>query len=474
LILEKTPLLLLTVGCSLLTLLLQRGAMSSLAQEPLMLRLFNAWVSYWQYVEKTIWPAGLCAIYPLRSLWTLGEVVAATLGLVSVSIAAIRLRRRSPYLLAGWLWFLGTLVPVIGLVQVGVQGMADRYSYIPSIGLFIMICWGVFDLAQLGAGALGSKTPQRREQWIPGALALVALAACGFATNRQLQYWKDSGALFARALAVCPNNRIALASHGLFLYEQKRFPEAIRELQKDVGLFPQDPLGHAFLGDAFYSAGDRDAAAAEFRAALSLRPGMFTAAYGLATLLLEQNLPGEAAAQCAIALQYDPQDARLHCLMGKVLTRQGRLEEAQAQFAEALRLYPQFSDAHYRLAGLLSRQHKTVEAIEQYRLALRFQPAMPEALNDLAWILATDSRPEIRNGAEAVQLARRACALTRNAVPLMVGTLAAAHAETGDFDQAIACAQQARDLAVAQHLDRVAARNVELLALYRSHRAFRE
>ena len=161
--------------------------------------------------------------------------------------------------------------------------------------------------------------------------------------------------------------------------------------------------------------------------------------------------------------------ARLN--LADYLRLQGRLDEAREQFSKALRLNPWNADAHYQLARALAMQHEPTEAIAQYWMALRLQPAMPDALNNLAWILATDPNAAIRNGAEAVELARRACALTRNTAPVMMETLSAACAEVGDFDGAIACAQKARDLAVAQGRDDVAAKNAELLELYRSHHA---
>jgi Tfp pilus assembly protein PilF len=474
LLLEKTPLFLMAAACSVLTAMLQKraGAVSSLAAVPMAARLVNALVSYAQYIEKTIWPVGLYAIYPLQRMWQWREVVGALVCLGGISVLVIRLRRSSPYLLVGWLWFLGALVPVIGLVQVGIQAMADRYTYIPSIGLYIMICWGAYDWLRFASVTLNSKIID--SQWVAGGLGFAVVAASAIVTNRQLQYWADSGTVFSRALAAGPDNRVARASLGLFFYQQKRYPEAIRTLREDLQAFPGDPLGHAFLGEVYSSTGKADAAAAEFRAALRLRPGLVTARKGLISILLQKRLSGEAAAECAIALKYDPDNARLHCAMGEALLLQGRLDEAAAQLAEALRLYPQFAEAHYQLATVLSNQHKTAEAIAQYQAALALEPSMPDALNNLAWILATDSNARIRNGGEAVRLARRACALTRNRLPLLLGTLAAAYAENAQFDEAIASAQQAHDLAVAKGLDKVAAKNAELMELYRSGRAYRE
>jgi protein O-mannosyl-transferase len=467
LILEKTPMFLLAAGSSLLTVILQSrgGAIPSLAQVPLQSRLLNAVVSYCRYIEKTIWPVDLSVIYPLRNAWSWTEIVAAIFFLAAISDVAFRFRKRCPYLMMGWLWFLGTLVPVIGIVQVGAQGMADRYTYIPSIGLFIMICWGAFDLVNSWAGM---------PKWAPAALSMATLAACGLVTSKQLQYWRDSGTLFSHALEVDPNSRVAMASYGLFLYEKGALPAAIRELRKDVEIFPQDPMGHAFLGDALYSAGEADAAVVEFRAALKSKPSLIEARSDLASILLDKNLPEEAAAECATALHYDPENAGIHYLMGKALGVQGRLDEARQELSEALRLNPQLSDAHYQLALGLAMQHKTTEAIAHYQMALSLQPSMTDALNNLAWILATDSHAEIRNGTEAVRLARRACVLTSDKVPLMLGTLAAACAEAGDFDEAVVDAQKAHDLAMAQGSKEVAEKNMELLKLFRSRHAYHE
>jgi cytochrome c-type biogenesis protein CcmH/NrfG len=392
----------------------------------------------------------------------------------AISHVAIRFRKGFPYLMLGWLWYLGTLVPVIGLVQVGAQSMADRYNYIPSIGLFIMICWGAHDLTQTAVRVLNNQYLQTHDQWVPGTLCLATLVMCGLAASNQLQCWRDGGTLFRHAIAVDPDNFVARGTYGIFLYEHGSLPEAILELRKTVQIMPQFPRGHALLGKVLYSAGQRDAAAAELRIALQLRPGEVDAHNDLGSILMDQNLPGEAAAEFASALQYEPDNPATLCLLGRALVMQGRLDEAREQFSKALRLNPWNADAHYQLARALAMQHEPTEAIAQYWMALRLQPAMPDALNNLAWILATDPDAEIRKGFEAVKLARRACILTRNADPLTIGTLAAGYAEIGDFDAAIAYAQKAHDLAVAQGRNEMAAKNAEMLELYRSHHPYHQ
>ncbi|MGP8201342.1 MAG: tetratricopeptide repeat protein [Limisphaerales bacterium] len=474
LVLEKIPLFLLAGGFSTLTALIQSrfGATTALSFLHLMPRLENALVSYCRYIKKTIWPANLSIMYPLHIAWPAVDIAVAILFLVAITDVAIRFRKKFPYLMVGWLWYLGTLVPVIGLVQVGAQGMADRYTYIPSIGLFIMGCWGVFDLAQ--SWVRDHEILRSHEQWISGGLCLATLVLCSVATGRQLQYWRDGGTLFARALAVDPNNYSALNTYGLYLCDHGSMPEALVHLRKAVQINPKGSTGHATLGYALYAAGQRDEAAAELRASLKIQPDLASSYYELGCISLDKNLPGEAMAELSTALHYEPDNPLTLCMMGKALGMQGRLEEAQARLLEALRQYPQYAEAHFQLARTLVMQHKTTEAIAEYRTALRLQPAMPEALNNLAWILATNLHAEIRNGAEAVQLAGRACALTRDSQPVLIGTLAAAYAEAGQFDEAVAAAQKAHDLAVAQGLDEVAAKNAKLLELFRSRRAYHE
>jgi protein O-mannosyl-transferase len=476
LILEKAPMLLLAAGCSLLTVVMQNraGTIAVAAQFPLASRLQNALVSYCLYMEKLIWPVNLSFIYLLRTAWPWGGVVAAIVVLAAISTGAVCLRKRCPYLMLGWLWYLGTLVPVIGLVQVGTQGMADRYTYIPSIGLFIMICWGVFDLVQFGARVLDQQILKNRNQWVPGGFCLATLVLCGLATSNQLQYWRDGGALCSRAIALDPNNFLARVSYGVYLLNRGLVLEARLEFQKAVQISPQYSLARAFHGVVLRRVGELDAAAAELRIAVELNPADIAAQTALGAVFLDQNLPAEAAAKFALALHNEPDDPNTHYLMGKALAMQGRLDEAGEQFSEALRLQPQLPDAHYQLGVVLSMQHKTTEAVAHYRMALNLQSAMLDALNNLAWILATDPHAEIRNGAEAVRLARRACALTQDSRPLLLGTLAAAYAEAGQFDEAIASAQKAHDLAVAQGRSRVAAKNLELLELFRSHHAYHE
>lgn len=469
LILEKVPLLALAGICSVVTVLAQSqaGAISTLGEIPMSARLITAIISYCRYMQKLLWPAHLSVIYPFRAVWPWVDLVVALLVLGAVSDRVFGWRKKYPYLLMGWLWFIGTLVPVIGLIQVGAQSLADRYTYIPSIGLFIMVCWGAVDLLQFGAGS-------RLVGWLFRLAAVLVLVACGIMTGKQLQYWPNSGTLFAHALSIYPDDRLALCHHALYLSEHDALPQAVAELKKDVKLYPADPVGYGFLGTVLHKTGDVDGAIQALQMALQFRPGDVNVRDDLGAFLQEKNRLDEAVAQLDAALQYDPNNPATHAILGKVLIQQGKLDEALAELSTAVTLNPQLYEAHYQLGVALGMQHKTTQAMAQYRIALKLAPDMPDALNNLAWILATNPDADIRNGAEAVQLASRACKLTGNAFPVMIGTLAAAYAEAGNFDAAIASAQKAHDLAVAKKREILAAKNSQLLELFRAHHPYHE
>jgi hypothetical protein len=216
--LEKLPFLLLAVASCVLTIIAQQrgGAISSFARVPMMERLINSSVDYLRYAAKLFWPVDLSVIYPLLGGWEKWELAATAIFIIVISVVAVVFLRTRPYWMVGWLWFLGTLVPVIGLVQVGSQSMADRYTYIPSIGLFILVSWGVYDFTRT----------RRFHQMGLGVAALAVLAACVLLTEKQLRFWKNSGTLFRHALVVDPNNYLVHTYYGAWLREQHQLEQA--------------------------------------------------------------------------------------------------------------------------------------------------------------------------------------------------------------------------------------------------------
>jgi tetratricopeptide (TPR) repeat protein len=464
LFMEKVPFLVMAAIACFVTLRVAAGSAISYDRLPLAARLSNALFSYVRYIEKMVLPYNLVVVYPFDFREVDRVLVLSVLFLAAVSVAALLFWKTRPYWLTGWLFYLGVLVPVIGLVQVGAQPMADRYTYLPSVGIFLMVCWFVCDLV---AGL-------RHGRALLAAAAVAVLAACFILSGKQLQYWKTSRALFLHNIAVTPDNAVARANYAIFLCDDQQWEQAVRECKAVLRLSPDYAFPHHVLGKALFLQGKLDEALPELHEALRLDPNNYLVHLLLGRIALRKNSPAEAASYASIVLAADSTNPEAHCILGEALGAQGKLDQAAAQFTEALRLVREYPDAHHQLAVTLAMQHQSRAAISHYRAALALQPDRPDTLNNLAWLLATDPLPENRDGAEAVRLATRLCELTGRQEPFFLGTLAAAYAEAGRYDEAVAAAQQAHDLAEEKGLSTVAARNLELLGIYRSRQPFHE
>ena len=463
LVLEKSPFFLISIIFCILTMAIVRGATFPVQAPPITERLGNCLVSYFRYAAKTIWPENMVLLYPYEFHWAAWQIMLAGIFVVAVSGAALRLRRTRPYFLFGWLWYLGILVPVIGLVQVAVEQMADRYSYIPSIGLFVIICWGAYDL--VGGW--------RHGKLLLGVLGWAALLACSILAGKQLQYWENSDTVFTHNLEVTPDNYIVRATYAAYFYNEKQLARAIEESQKSIRINPGYATSHIVLGNALLQQGNAGQAVAQLLLALQIDPSSSDARLGYGKGLLAQNQPAEAERQLTMVLAADPGRPEAQYWLGRAQLKEGKLAEACAQFAKCSKLARKFPDAQFQLAVILAREGKIMEAMENYRQAKNVPVAAPDCdvMNNLAWIMAASPLAENRDGAQAVQLATRARDLDHSQHAVIIGTLAAAYAEAGRFDEAMAAAQQAHDLALAQGAKELAARNLDLLAIYRSHRA---
>jgi tetratricopeptide (TPR) repeat protein len=497
---EKIPFFALSLASGVITFLVQRagGAVSSLDTVPLSFRIANAGVSYLRYLSKTFWPVDLAVFYPPPTHWPPGLVVASMLFILVCSVLFVWLARRHPYLFVGWFWFLGTLIPVIGLVQVGLQAMADRYMYIPSIGLFIAVVWGF--------NALLNKWLQKN--WCAPAVGAAVLAGCMADAWTQLKYWQNSMTLFSHARAVTTENYVADSHLGEAFDEMGQFDKAVAFLKESARINPHFARGESELGVALANQGKLAEAIECFRKAVQLRPKDARLQYNLGMALLNRSQPDEAASQFLKALQLSPDFARAHCELAVALLEQGKTAEAVEHLSNAIRLDPDSADAHfdyglalldnnqsaeaavefsqelalapnqakghYRLAEALFRQRQSKEAIAEFWKTLRLAPNFPNALNELAWILATDPDPKLHSGTVAVHLAERACDLTHSQSAALLTTLGAAYAEAGRFPEAIAAAQKARDLASAAGEKELADKNDEFLKFYQSHRPYRQ
>jgi tetratricopeptide (TPR) repeat protein len=433
---EKLPFFVLTLAASIVTYFVQTSGRALWSPGVLSFsdRLGNALWAYERYISNTFWPVDLCIFYPHAYHWPLALTLSAA-GLLALWSGIILWRAQTnPYLFTGWFWFLGTLVPTIGLVQVGAQSMADRYMYLPAIGLFILVVWGLNDF-------LGWRPHWRRILAVATGTVLVgSLVGCLYYTRIQLSYWQNSIKLFTHAIEADPNNFVAYTCLGETLTDLGLKKEALTCCAKAVEISPTSPVAQYNYGMALLQNGQRDEALAHLDAAGRLAPHNSEIQYNLGLFLLLHDRPD-------VAVGY---------------------------FTAALADRPDFAEAHYRLAQALWQQHKAGEAIAHYREALQLKPDFAVALNELAWILATDSDARLRSSAEAVQLAQRACTMAQNQQAAFLTTLSAAEAEAGRFPEAIADVQSAAKLARAAGQNKIAARDAELLKLYQAGTPYRE
>jgi len=367
LIWEKVPFFILSALSSIVTFLVQRsgGAVPGMESLSVKSRLGNAIVSYLGYIGKMIWPSRLAVLYPHPGgSLSMARVVVCGLILVLISICFIYAGRRRGYLVVGWLWYLGTLVPVIGLVQVGVQAMADRYTYIPLIGLFIIITWGACELT--------AKWPYRRIMLTVSAVAVLS-AAIG-STSLQLRFWQNSITLFEHTLDVTSNNWLIHNNYANVLKRTGRVDEAIEHFYKALRIKPNSAEVHNNLGNALAKLGKIDEAIEHYSKALSLTPNFSEAHYNLASALAEQGRTDEAIAEYRQSLQLEPRNVDALSNLGFALAEKGSFDEAIEYYNKAIELEPDNVIAHGRLGLALAGQGKIDEAIKEFRIVLKARP----------------------------------------------------------------------------------------------------
>jgi tetratricopeptide (TPR) repeat protein len=534
LFLEKIPFFALSAASCAVTVLVQKAA-GALASAPVGSRIVNALVCYFHYICKLVWPTRLAVLYPEVPQWPISQVLIAVHVLAAISVLALWQIKRRPWLFAGWAWFLGTLVPVIGLVKVGSQSMADRYTYLTTIGLLIMLVWSlaeaVSNLPKLRTGA---------------ALAAGAvLLACAFATESQISFWQNTDTLFRHAIATTRNNYVAYSSLAFYyadhqemgqaenclraslvinpqyyqawnklgsvLIDERRYDEAAVACETSLRLDSSFAPAHSTLGLALMKVGRTNEAVAQYSEALRLRPDFAPAHYNLANALAAQGDFEQAREHYSASLLSDPDSAaaadahnnlgyilarggsldaavseflaaiarkpgswQAQYGLGEILARQGKLDAAATTFSRVLHLRPDHPLAHYQLALTFTRQGKLLDALPHYREAVRLSPNFADALNRLAWILATSPDPQIRKSSEAIALAERACQVTGYKKPAVLETLAAAYAEAGRFDEAVTTAENAKNLLTLANQPELARRNEKLLELFRGGHPYHE
>jgi tetratricopeptide (TPR) repeat protein len=418
LVTEKIPFFALTALASVVIFVVQQheGAVKTVQKLPLGVRSGNALISGCRYLGKLFWPTDLAVFYPHPGQWAVAKVLLAGGLLLGISGLLLLQQRRSPFLLMGWLWFIGTLVPVIGLVQVGDQAMADRYTYIPSLGVLILVVWGAYEL-----------TRHRQYQMIALSVAgSAAIVLCMVLTQQQLGHWEDSEALFRHALQVTENNYIAHGGLGTALGKKGQIDEAISQFREAIRLKPDFTDVHYNFGNALSRKGQIDEAISQFEETIRLQPDYALAHNNLGNALLRKNQIEEAISQYEVAIRLKPDYALAHNNLGNALLRKNQIEEAISQYEVAIRLKPDYALAHNNLGNALYRKGRDNEAISQYEEAIRLIPDYADAHNDLGLVLYRKGRTgeAIRQFQEALRLDPDHPAARRNLDAVLTGKAA--------------------------------------------------
>jgi len=376
LLLEKTPLFVLVAVSSVVTFVVQKsgGAVGALEVYPIKIRVANALFSYVSYMVKMIWPQNLAVFYPHPGqslpMW---QAAAAGLLLLLISIAVIRAGRRQSYLPVGWLWYLGTLVPVIGLVQVGAQAMADRYTYVPLIGLFIMAAWGVPELL----------AKYRFQRTVLATLATILLVTLTLVSKRQVRHWQNSLTLFQHAVEVTADNYLAHDSLGNALAQQGMLDQAIVHYREALRIKSNLVNTHNNLGVALLQQGEINRAMAQYYQALRLKPDSAETHNNLGVALFTVGQLDQAIGHYLTAIKLDPNFGKAYNNLGNALARQGKLDEAFSQYYKALELKANYPEAHNNLGVALAQQEKLREAIAHFKRALQLRPDYAQARSNL-------------------------------------------------------------------------------------------
>lgn len=533
LILEKIPFMILSLASCAATLVAQREAVASFVTLPIATRIANAVAAIGVYLWQFIWPTRLAAFYPYADSGELAlQTAVGCVLLLAISVVAWKQRTRRPWLLFGWLWYLGMLTPVIGIIQVGEQAHADRYTYLPQIGIALALIWAVAEWS--------ANIPQRLVTMrISGGLALMALA---FLATRQTAHWRDSRSLWERALAVTKNNSLAHNNLGhVFITEGRpadaleHFREALRiqpnlaEAENNIGTVfmdmgrtaeamthferalklkpdyaiannnyatllipagrhadaiqhferalrsrPDYPEVHYNLGNLRATQGRPADAITHYEQALRLRPRYAKAHFGLGAALVLQRRPAEAIQRFQTALQIMPDFAEVHYNLGLLLIAEKREAEAIEHFRRAGAIQPQFAEAHYRMALTLQSQGRHAEAIAQYEKAIAANPDHSSSHNNLAWTLAASPNDALRDGERAVTHALKANDLIGGNRADALDTLAVAYAEAGRFEDALVTARRALTIATRQGRGQFAEELRSRIQLFESRKPYRD
>jgi protein O-mannosyl-transferase len=394
---EKIPLLFLSAGSCVATVIAQKNIIERGLQMNAIERVNNAFVSYAAYLGEMIWPAHLVVSHPYaQGYHNLPQVIASLVLLVGISAACFLSRKEHPFLLTGWLWYIGMLVPMIGVVQVSSEARSDRYTYLAQIGVYIMLSWG--------ATSFVAKWRPFRTPLVATALAVIV--AFSVRAYGQTAYWRDTETLWRHSIDVSPGDYIAYDGLGFTLLQEGRISDAIVSYEKAIQIKPNYVQAHNNLGNAYMENGRLNEAAAQYQKVLELAPGDPQVHNNLGTLLLKQGRIDEAIQQYRKAVATDPQVAELHYNLGAALITKGDWADAINHLEVALKIDPNYPEAHNKLGIALGATGKVDDAIIHFREALRLHHLYPQAHYNLGSILVHNGQREegIAHLREAVRL----------------------------------------------------------------------
>jgi len=440
---EKVPFVLFIVPVSIATYFAQKAGDQFMFHFPLGFRLETALMGYERYLGKMIWPANFSVLYPYPPFWPTGQLLCATALILGISVLAILLRRGRPYLLTGWLWYLGTLVPLIGFLPLGAQSMSNRYSYIPMIGILLLVVWAVDDLSKRW----------RQKTVLMATLVALTMVVCISRTRAEIVYWKDSETLWTRAVAVTTNNFMAHYCLATTVGTTKP-AEALAEYKKSVDIYPDFFNAELGVGFQLQSAGRFSEAIPYLEKGIQLKPQSSWGYGDLGFVLLKMGRVRDAASPLLKAVEADPSDPDYKDGLNQALFSSEHETDAISNFLATVRSNP---------AGF-----------ENYLEAMRSDTNHDVLINNLAWSFATFPDPKLRNGKYAVRLATRACEMTGYRMNNFVVTLAVAYAEDSHFDDAVSTAQLACSLASAAGDADLLKTHQAMLEMFRSHQPYHE
>ena len=395
---EKTPFFLLVVFSCAVTFVAQKqgGAVVGVQDLTLEMRSENALISYCRYLGKLFWPTSLAAFYPLPDHWSVMQVLLAVVLLVGLSVLLVRCRRQHPYLLMGWLWYVGTLVPVIGLVQAGRQSMADRYTYLPSLGFLILVVWGASELTRRW----------RHQVLVLSLVGSVVIISCVALTRQQIGYWQNAETLFRYAIKVTKDNYFGYRMVGDELQSKGHLDEAIVSYQEAIRLKPYFFAAEYNLGHAYEAKGRLEEAFKCYLQAVKWQPNFFQAYNNLGNIRVANGRCDEAIPYYRQALSYKPDYPEAHSNLGIALLNKGRVDEAIGEFQQAVRLKPDYARAHKYLGFALLDKGKAEAAVNELQQAIRQNPNDSESHYDLGVAFGKKDRSEeaVEQYKEAIRL----------------------------------------------------------------------